>query len=403
MGAFMVDPTEPQAVDPTGPTAQQVGVGVIGFGWMGEVHSRAYARIRHHYPDVPLHPVPVAVSDPEADRTADAVRRFGFATTYADWRALLADDRVGLVSVTAPNFLHREIGVAVAEAGKHLWIEKPVGLVTSDAVAVADAVRAAGVQASVGFNYRNAPAVARARRLLQEGAIGTITHGRFVLFSDYAAHPLGALSWRFERARGGSGVLGDLVSHGIDLVHHLLGDVEALVADTATFIAQRPRPTGVQSHFARADGGDLGPVENEDYLAALLRCRDGGRVVLEASRVSVAEQNSYGFTLHGTRGALAWDFRRMGELQVSLGEAYQDQSVETQYVGRGDGDFAAFQPGAAIAMGYDDLKVIELERLVRSIVDAVPHGATVDDAVFSARALDAMTESAATGAWVSLA
>ena len=385
------------------PGAQSLGVGVIGFGWMGEVHSRAYARLLHHYPDAPRRPQLVAVSDPEAERTADAVRRFGFATTYADWRELLADDRVELVSVTAPNFLHRELGVAVAEAGKHLWIEKPVGLTSADATAVADALRTAGVQASVGFNYRNAPAVERARQLLADGAIGEITHGRFVLFSDYAAHPLGALSWRFERERGGSGVLGDLVSHGIDLVHHLLGDVEALVADTATFIAARPRPSGVQSHFARAEDGELGPVENEDYLAALLRCRGGARVVLEASRVSVAEQNAYGFTLHGTRGALAWDFRRMGELLVSTGDAYQDQSVQTQYVGRGDGDFAAFQPGAAIAMGYDDLKVIELERHLRSIDDGVPHGATVDDAVFSARALDAMIDSVATGGWVSLA
>src|SRR4051794_4139769 len=156
----MTDPTEPAGAAPTAPG---IGVGVIGFGWMGEVHSRAYARLLHHYPDAPRRPELVAVSDPEPARTADAVRRFGFATTYADWRALLADDRVELVSVTAPNFLHRELGVAVAEAGKHLWVEKPVGLSTEDATAVADAVRAAGVQASVGFNYRNAPAVERAR------------------------------------------------------------------------------------------------------------------------------------------------------------------------------------------------------------------------------------------------
>jgi predicted dehydrogenase len=143
-------------------------------------------------------------------------------------------------------------------------------------------------------------------------------------------------------------------------------------------------------------------VENEDYLAALLRCADGARIVLESSRVSVAEQNTYGFQLHGTHGALAWDFRRMGELQVSVGDAFQDQSYETVYVGRGAGDFGAFQPGAGIAMGYDDLKVVELERHLRSVADGVPHGPTVDDAVRSARALDAMSESARTGRWVAL-
>src|SRR3954471_18191395 len=119
----MTDPTEPAGAAPTAPS---IGVGVIGFGWMGEVHTRAYARLLHHYPDAPRRPELVAVSDPEADRSADAVRRFGFTAAYAGLRTVVADERRARVSVTAPNFLHREIGVAVAESGKHLWIEKPV-------------------------------------------------------------------------------------------------------------------------------------------------------------------------------------------------------------------------------------------------------------------------------------
>ena len=153
----------------------------------------------------------------------------------------------------------------------------------------------------------------------------------------------------------------------------------------------------------RATGGELGPVENEDYVSSLLRFASGARGTLEASRVAVGEQNNYGFEIHGTKGAVFWDFRRMGELGVSTGTAYQDQPVSTVYVGPGHGDYAAFQPGSATSMGYDDLKVIEAHNFLRSIAEGTPYGATLDDAVRSAAALDAMTRSAATGVWVSLA
>jgi predicted dehydrogenase len=383
-----------------------IGVGVVGFGWMGEVHTRAYQRLRHHYPHLPLAPALVSVADPVPGRAVGAADQYGFARATEDWRDLVADPDIRGVSVTAPNFLHREVGMALAGAGKHIWIEKPVGLTAQDARDVAAAVARAGVQCTVGFNYRNAPAVARARELIDAGGIGTVTHARFRLFSDYAAHPQGALSWRFERARGGNGVLGDLASHGIDLTRFLLGEIEALVADTAVFIPRRPVPTAVGSHYAIVEGGVQGAletVENEDYLGCLLRFAGGARVTLEASRVGVGEQNNYGFEIHGTKGLLSWDFRRLGELAVSLGDAYQNQSVSTIYVGPGQGEYGAFQPGAGIAMGYDDLKVIEAARFLRSVAEGKPYGATIEDAVASATALDAVAESVRTGGWVEVA
>ncbi len=379
-----------------------LGVAVIGFGWMGRVHTQAYARLPHHYPRLPLRPRLVTVAEEVPGRAEEAAERFGFASATRDWREVAADPRVRAVSVTAPNFLHREIGVAMAEAGKHLWIEKPVGLTAGDARAVADAVAKAGVQGTVGFNYRNAPAVEAARELIASGEIGTVTHVRIRLFSDYAAHPDGALTWRYERERGGSGVLGDLASHGADLARFLLGDIAALTADTAVFVPERARPSGATAGHALAAGGEPGPVENEDYVSCLLRFASGARGVLEACRVSVGEQNNYGFEVHGTRGAVFWDFRRMNELKVSRGTTYQDQPVSTVYVGPGAGEFAAFQPGAANAMGYDDLKVIEAYRFVRSIAEGTPYGTTLADAVHSATVLDAMAESAASGAWVTL-
>ncbi|MEU1160131.1 Gfo/Idh/MocA family protein [Streptomyces sp. NPDC090075] len=379
-----------------------LGVAVVGFGWMGRVHTQAYQRIPHHFPQLPVRPELVAVAEEVPGRAEEAAAQFGFASTTRDWREVVQDPRVRAVSITAPNFLHREIGVAMAEAGKHIWIEKPVGLTAEDARAVADAVAAAGVRSTVGFNYRNAPAVAHARELIASGELGTVTHVRIRLFSDYAAHPDGALTWRYERARGGGGVLGDLASHGVDLARFLLGDIESLAADTAVFIPERARPTGATAGHTLATGGELGPVENEDYVNCLLRFASGARGVLEACRVSVGEQNNYGFEVHGTRGAVFWDYRRMGELGVSRGTSYQDQPVSTVFVGPGHGEYGAFQPGAANAMGYDDLKVIEAHAFLRSIAEDTAYGATLDDAVHSATALDAMSRSAAQGAWVSL-
>ncbi|WP_369363006.1 Gfo/Idh/MocA family protein [Streptomyces sp. CG4] len=381
----------------------ELGVAVVGFGWMGRVHSQAYARLPHHYPHLPLRPRLITVAEEVPGRAEEAAAQFGFASATRDWREVAADPRVRAVSITAPNFLHREIGVAMAEAGKHIWIEKPVGLTAEDARAVADAVAKAGVQGAVGFNYRNAPAVEAARELIASGEIGAVTHARIRLFSDYAAHPDGALTWRYERARGGSGVLGDLASHGADLARFLLGDIVSLTADTAIFVPERAWPTGATAGHTLAAGGERGPVENEDYVSCLLRFASGARGVLEACRVSVGEQNNYGFEVHGTKGSVSWDFRRLNELAVSRGSTYQDQPVSTVYVGPGAGEFAAFQPGAANAMGYDDLKVIEAYRFVRSVAEGVPYGATLADAVRSAAALDAMTLAAERGSWVEVA
>jgi len=382
---------------------QALGVAVVGFGWMGRVHTQAYLRVPHHFPQLEVRPELVAVADEVPGRAEEAAARYGFVTASRDWRAVATDPRVRAVSITAPNFLHREIGTAMAEAGKHIWIEKPVGLTAADARAVAEAAARAGVQGTVGFNYRNAPAVAAARELIRSGEIGSVTHVRIRLLSDYAAHPEGALTWRYERERGGSGVLGDLASHGVDLVRYLVGEIGSLIADTAVFLPERARPAGATAGHVRAVGGELGPVENEDYVSCLLRFASGARGVLEASRVSVSEQNNYGFEIHGTKGAVFWDFRRMGELGVSTGTTYQDQPVSTVFAGPGHDGYAAFQPAAATSMGYDDLKVIEAYNFLRSVAEGTAHGATLDDAVRSATALDAMLNSAGSGEWVSLA
>src|SRR3954453_1244954 len=231
-------------------TTQEAGametlkVAIIGAGWMGHVHARAYQRLAQHWPDLAVRPELVAVADSSAPAAEAFARAHGVATqpisTWPDWRELLADPDIAAVSVTAPNFLHREIGVAVAEAGKHLWIEKPVGLTADDAAGGRGAARAHGVVGCVGFNYRHVPAVARARRVVSSGEIGVPTHARVQLLPDYAAHPGSPLSWRYAVDRGGHGALGDLASHGVDLLRFVLGEVSGVMAQTAIHIPQRP-------------------------------------------------------------------------------------------------------------------------------------------------------------------
>jgi len=380
----------------------ELGVGVVGFGWMGQVHARAFSRLRHHYPGLPLRPRLVAVADTAGDeRLARAVDAFGFPVVLEDWRDLIGRDDVHVVCVTGPNFLHRDVAVAAARAGQHVWVEKPAGRHSGETGEIAAAVRAAGVQSAVGFNYRNAPAVERARALVAEGRLGRVQQVTVRMLADYAAHPQGALTWRFQTRWAGTGVLGDLASHGLDLLCHVVGEIEELVADEGTFIRHRPRATGAASHFARGSG-ELGPVENEDYVGALLRLAGGARGLLEASRVAVGEQCTYGIEVHGSHGALAWDFRRMGELRLCLDQDFSDASWSTRFVAPGDGELGSFQPGTGIAMGYDDLKVVEAERLVRSIHTGRPVGATIEDAVQAARLVDALHESAATRRWVAV-
>jgi predicted dehydrogenase len=378
-------------------------IGIIGFGWMGQVHARAYTRLAQYYPDLPVQPELVAVADNAADsRLTAAVAAFGFRDVHADWNELVARDDIDVVSVTGPNFIHRDVSVSVAESGKHLWVEKPAGRNAAETREIAAAVAAAGIQSAAGFNYRNAPAVEKARTLIQDGRLGTVRHVRIRMLADYAAHPEGALTWRYQNQWSGSGVAGDLVSHGIDLARYVVGEISELFADTAIFIPQRPALAGVATGHGSRGGGELGPVENEDFLSGLLRFEGGARGVLESCRTSVGEQCTYGIEVHGDRGALVWDFRRMGELELCLDQDFVNASYVREFVGPGAGDFATYQPAGGISMSYDDLKVIEANRLASSIASGIPQGATITDAVVAAELVDAMLDSVHEGRWVSV-
>ncbi len=207
--------------------ARKLGIGVVGLGWMGRVHTASYRRLVEHFPDLGVEPRLVIASDLAADRREHA-ERIGFEATTEDWRAVVEHPEVEAVSVTTPNALHREVALAAIAAGKHVWVEKPVGRGLDDTLAVAEAAERAGVVSGVGFCYRFAPAVQHAKQLIEAGEIGDVNHYRGVFLADYANRPDAAASWRFFRADAGSGALGDLMAHIVDMTHHLVGPIERL-------------------------------------------------------------------------------------------------------------------------------------------------------------------------------
>lgn len=386
-------------------STRPVGVGLISVGWMGKLHTRAYQSLPTVYPELNLRPRLVHVADTAEDRVVYARDVLGYDRVSTDYRAVLDDPEVDVVSICAPNMLHEEIGIAAAKAGKHFWIEKPVGRGAADTAAVAEAAHAAGVVTSVGFNYRHAPAVEEIRRLVAEGALGRVTNVRSVFFNGYASEPKGALSWRFKRDLAGSGAMGDLLSHVSDLVQYAVGPVTQVNSLSSIVHAQRPiQEMGSGTHFAVIEDGEMGPVENEDYAAALVRFADDARGpgavgTLEVSRTIVGPQCSLGIEVYGTEGSARWNFEQMNELEVCTQRGGPHYGY-TKVLGNPHlGDYGHFQPGPGNSMSYDDLKVVEAKKFLTAVTGGEQVQCSVDDALATSRVVSAAVTSAETGQW----
>jgi predicted dehydrogenase len=344
-----------------------IGIAVIGMGWMGAVHSRSYRQVRDRFADTGIHPRLIVCADDVAARAREAHERFGFERYTTDWHEVLTDPEVEVVNIAAPNHLHREIALAAARAGKHVFCEKPVGRNPEETADIEHAARAAGVRTFVGYNYRWAPLVQYARQLIQRGALGDLTHYRGRFFVGYGSNPHSVLSWRFQRDLAGLGTLGDLMSHVIDMAHLIAGPIKRVVGNRETFIPQRPLATpGVGTHFTVRTDGPFGKVTNEDYVGALVQFANGAHGTLEACRVIQGPQCQMAFEAHGTRGALAWDFERMNELSLFLPEADGYRRVLS---GPRHPFHAHFNPAPANGLGYDDLKAIEACQFLKSVVE----------------------------------
>jgi predicted dehydrogenase len=383
----------------------EIGIGLISVGWMGKLHTRAYQALPSVYPELRLRPRLVHAADSAPDRAEYAHDILGYSQAGTDYRKVLANPDVDVVSICAPTGLHREIAVAAAEAGKHFWIEKPVGRNAMEARDVAAAAAKAQVVTSIGYNYRHVPAVERVRELVAGGHLGRITNVRAVFFSGYAAEPKAALSWRFIREHAGTGALGDLLSHVVDLVQYVVGRISDVNALTSTFYTERPiLPMGSGTHFAVIEDGEMGTVENDDYAAVLARFAAnapaaGAVGTLEASRIIVGPQCGLGFEIYGTDGSAIWNFEQMNELRLCLGRGGPHAGYTTVLGNAHLGDYAHFQPGPGISMGYDDLKVIEAKKFLVAVTGGERRNSTAADAHHVAEVIAAAAVSAEQGTW----
>jgi predicted dehydrogenase len=383
-----------------GRARRRIGVGVIGFGWLGQAHSRSMLRIPTLFPERDFDPELVICGDTAPERIDDAVRSFGFARGTADWRRVVEDPDVDVVVIAAPNMLHVELVEAAAAAGKHVFCEKPVGGTPEQTVRAEKAARAAGVISGVGYNYRWAPLVRHAARLIGDGRLGEITNYRGRFFSMYGSDPLGVLSWRFLVDQAGHGVTTDLMSHSVDLAQMLLGPITRVVGTTETFIRQRPLPAAAGTHYGRGAPDDpTGDVTNEDYAGMLCEFACGARGTFEASRSIVGPESQMALDVYGTTGALGWNLEKLNELQVYLAEDGLETGYRTVYGGDRFPYHGQFVPGSANGIGFEDLVVIEDYEFCRSVAEERPHSPGFTEAVEWVSVQAALLESVGSGRW----
>jgi predicted dehydrogenase len=382
-----------------------IGIGVIGMGWMGEAHSRAYRLAGDRFHERGIDARLVACADTDPDRATAARERFGFERSTTDWSDVVADPLVEAISITAPNDAHLAVIRASLAAGKPVLCEKPVGRTPAETIEAAELARRSGLITFAGYNYRWAPVVQHARGLIAAGALGELTHYRGRFLNGYAKDPDGVLSWRFRESQG-YGVLSDLLSHAIDLAHLLAGPIAEVVGNRRTFIATRPLPHAGGTHYDTAGPDDpRGNVTNEDYVGALVRFAGGAQGTLEACRVITGAQCDLGFEVHGTRGALAWTFERMNELRVYRRDDANpaDDGWTTELSGPAHPRHRAFNPGWGTGLGFDDLVVIETAEFLQAVASGAAAAPSFEDAAAVARVQEAIAASWESNGWQQVA
>jgi predicted dehydrogenase len=373
---------------------QVVGVGVIGTGWMGTTHCRAYLQAADRFHDSGIRTKFVVCADDVEARARETQQRFGFERYTTRWQDVIKDPAVEVVNITTPNYLHAEVALAAAAAGKHIFCEKPAGRTLQETADIERGARAAGVLTFVGFNYRWAPMVQLARQMIREGKIGKATHFRGRFLAGYASSPDTPLSWRFQRDLSGSGVSGDLLSHVVDMSHFIAGPIQRVLGNRETFIQRRP------SADSKAGADATKDVTNEDYVAALVTFSNGAHGVFEVCRVIQGHKCDWSFEIEGTLGAISWNFERMNELQVFCPDGTGVHDGYSRIVSGPSHPFhARFNPAAGTGLGYDDLKTIEAHHFLKSISEKRQGEPGFAEALRVAEVLDAIERTWETGRW----
>ena len=368
-----------------------LGVGMAGYAFMGAAHAQAWRTAPHVF-GLPLRPELTVLCGRDPAATAAAAQRYGFRATETDWHALLDRDDVQLIDVCTPGSWHAEMSIAALDAGKHVLCEKPLANTVAEAEAMAAAAeraRARGVRAMVGFNYRRVPAIALARELVAAGRIGTIRHVRASYLQDWLADPAFPLTWRLQREQAGSGALGDLGSHLVNLAQHLTGQlITGVSAASTTFIAQRPLATG--------EPGRTGAVTVDDAVAFTARLGTGTLASFEATRFAAGRKNALRIELNGEHGSLAFDLERLNEL------AYYDRGEDTATAGfrrilvtePGHPYLSAWWPPGHV-LGWEHTFVHEVRDLVTAIAAGEDPAPSFADGLQVQRVLAAVADSAA--------
>ncbi|MBB3086545.1 Gfo/Idh/MocA family protein [Geodermatophilus sabuli] len=384
-----------------------LGVGLIGYAFMGAAHSQAW-RTAPHFFDLPLHPELSVLAGRDPARVAAAAERLGWAATETDWRRVLERADVDLVDVCTPGDTHAEIAIAALEAGKHVLCEKPLANTVAEAEAMAEAAaRAAqrGVRSMVGFTYRRVPAIGLARQLVAEGRLGQIRHVRAQYLQDWIADPAAPMSWRLEKDKAGSGALGDIGAHVVDLTQYITGEkVTGVSALLETFVKERPLPAAAGSLTGVAGEG-MGTVTVDDAALFLGRFSGGALASFEATRFALGRKNAIRIEVNGSAGSLAFDFEDMNVLEFFDGTEPAEVAGFRRILVTEPGHpyVGAWWP-AGHGLGYEHAFTHQVVDLVTAIAKGEDPTPSFADGLQVQRVLDGVERSAAAGsAWTEIA
>jgi len=385
---------------------KKLNVGLIGAGFMGKAHSLAYVAMPMFFWPAPAIPVRKTIVDVSDSIAAEAAQRFGFEKSTSDWRSVVEDPEIDIIDIATPNHLHAEIAIAAAAAGKHIISEKPLARSGDEAKTMYDAVKNAGIVHMVAFNYRRTPAVALAKKYIEEGAIGDILNFRGTYLQDWSADPDGPLSWRFQKSIAGSGSLGDIGTHVVDMARFLCGEITQVNTQLKTWVKTRPLQAGGVDKLGASTKDSTAPrseVDVDDEVLSLLEFQNGAIGSLEATRNAHGRNNFLTFEIHGTIGSIYFNYERRDELQVAFANDQADRKgFRTVYTGPAHPYGEGLWPIPALGIGYGETKIIETYDFVKAIMEGGEVSPNFKDGYQINLIADAMAASAQSRSWTSV-
>jgi predicted dehydrogenase len=381
---------------------KDIWIGLIGTGGMGKAHATAFKNVPLVFGNEPGKPMLEIVADIEAKALEKWAAEFGFARWTTNWQEIVADPRVDLVDITTPNALHAEMAIAAAQAGKHIYCEKPLATTSADAARIVAAVEKSKVISIVGFNYLKNPAQAFAQQLIISGELGEITLFRGTFDQDFLANPDIPFSWRLDRTLAGTGALGDLGSHSIAFAQFLVGNIVEVCGLNATRIKERVVPAGGSGYATTAQsGGEKRAVENEDIMEFLIRFDNGAIGTIGTSRIGTGRKLGLTYEIQGTKGSLFYTQERMNEIKLyRQTDPDREKGYKTVYIGPEHPGYKAFFGLAGIGLGYNDQKIIEAHDIVTAIALNQPTQPDVRFAYQVNKVIDAVDVSCQEHRWV---